>query len=76
VTEEAQEAVIEAAQEAVIETADKEVRVEMDGEDLLSVAHRVEFSNHGNLEINLDTIVIERIQVIPLGMIEEGVFHG
>jgi len=77
VIEAAQEAVIEAAQGVANETADKEVRVEMDGEDLLSVAHQAGFSNHGNLEINLDTIVIERIQVIPLmATIEEGKFHG
>jgi hypothetical protein len=49
----------------------------MDGEDLLSVVHQAEFSDHGNLKMNLDTIVIEKIQVIPLiRTIEEGKFHG
>jgi len=77
VTEEPQEVATEEAQGAATETADKAVRVEMDGEDLLSVVHQAGFSDHGNLKMNLDTIVIERIQVIPLiGMIEEGKFHG
>jgi hypothetical protein len=76
-TEEPQEAVTEEPQEAATETADKAVRVEMDGEDLLSVVHQAEFSDHGNLKMNLDTIVIEKIQVIPLiRTIEEGKFHG
>ena len=75
-TEEPQEVATEEAQGAATETADKAVRVEMDGEDLLSVVHQAGFSDHGNLKMNLDTIVIERIQVIPLGTIEEGKFHG
>ena len=83
-TEEAQEAenvaapgvATEEAQEAENVAADKEVRVEMDGEDLLSVAHQDEFSNHGNLKMNPGIIVIERIQVTPLGTIEGGNFHG
>jgi len=81
VTEEPQEAETEveteAAQEVATETADKAVRVEMDGEDLLSVVHQAGFSDHGNLKMNLDIIVIEKIQVIPLiRTIEEGKFHG
>ena len=90
VTEVAQEeanAAIEETQEvanaAIVETqgaaikADKEVRVERDGKDLLSVAHQAEFSDHGHLRIHLDTITIEKIQVIPLiVMIEEGKFHA
>jgi hypothetical protein len=83
VTEEPQEAEAvtevetEAAQEVATETADKAVRVEMDGEDLLSVVHQAGFSDHGNLKMNLDIIVIEKIQVIPLiRTIEEGKFHG
>ena len=72
----AQGVATEEAQEAENVAADKEVRVEMDGEDLLSVAHQDEFSNHGNLKMNPGIIVIERIQVIPLGTIEGGNFHG
>jgi hypothetical protein len=76
-TEEPQEVETEEDQEVAKETADKEVRVEMDGEDLLSVVRQAEFSDHGNLKMNLDTIVIGKIQVIPLiGTIEEGKFHG
>ena len=72
----AQGVATEEAQEAENVAADKEVRVEMDGEDLLSVAHQDGFSNHGNLKMNPGIIVIERIQVIPLGTIEGGNFHG
>jgi hypothetical protein len=86
-TQEVANAAIEETQEvanaAIVETqgaaikADKEVRVERDGKDLLSVAHQAEFSDHGHLRIHLDTITIEKIQVIPLiVMIEEGKFHA
>jgi len=71
-----QGAATEEAQEVENVVADKEVHAEMDGEDLLSVAHQDEFSNHGNLKMNPGIIVIERIQVIPLGTIEGGNFHG
>ena len=71
-----QGAATEEAQEVENVVADKEVHAEMDGEDLLSVAHQDEFSNHGNLKMNPGIIVIERIQVTPLGTIEGGKFHG